>query len=432
MRERLQRLAGMDHRVVRDSAVLLSGTALAYVGAAVGAPLVARAFPPAAFGYLSLFLGAVSILSIVGSGRYENAVLIAKRESQAFALLGASAGIACVLAAFLSVGVAARGSLSELPRLNGQMRSVVLQSFWILLPIAVAIVSLQQPLNSWHYRRGRVSLVSLTRALRAVVTVAVLLILGLGGGTAWSLVLGNVVGQSAAILVLTMVALHDMRSAGWAFRWRRVKAVGKRYASFPALTTVSGLLSAISAQLPIYAVSAIASPATLGLFSLSRRAALAPAALLGPTVGDALRSSASHHSLTEKKRKELFLFVGLRLAVVGVPIAGALYFMGPALFAAVLGEAWRPAGELARLLWPMAIMAPIASPLSGLLLIRERQGWDLSWQVALIAAISAVFLVAGPASPIESTLATYARVVALLYVISLALSWEALLDRRRP
>jgi O-antigen/teichoic acid export membrane protein len=289
---------------------------------------------------------------------------------------------------------------------------------------------MQPVLNAWHLRHRRMTLVAATRSLRSLVTVGLLLLASTRGARTPDLILANVVGQLCAVLVLLVLATRDARRAEWSFRTRRAIAVAKRFALFPVFSTWSALLSAISAQVPVYAFSLYYPTSTVGLFSVARRAVFALSSLLGPTLGDALRSHAGRSALDPADLRRLFRFSFLRLSIGGAVTAIVLSVWGPSIFAIALGEQWRAAGTLVGSMWPIILLATIASPLSVILLVRERQRQDLTWQALLFGVVSFVCVWWGRTHPAEQTFAFYARAVGAMYVLLLVLSWRAVGERR--
>ena len=75
------------------------------------------------------------------------------------------------------------------------------------------------------------------------------------------------------------------------------------------------------------------------------------------------------------------------LAVLG---AALLMTLGPAMFAWAFGEAWRPAGELARALAPYIALHFVAAPLAVVTMAWNGQAW--AFKLALVG--QAVFLIA--------------------------------------
>ena len=80
----------------------------------------------------------------------------------------------------------------------------------------------------------------------------------------------------------------------------------------------------------------------------------------------------------------------LLLGALGVLGAALLMVLGPALFAWAFGEAWRPAGELARALAPYIAVHFVAAPLAVVTMAWGAQRW--AFRVALVGQL--VFTVA--------------------------------------
>ncbi|HAV38196.1 MAG TPA: hypothetical protein DCX52_17920 [Massilia sp.] len=96
-----------------------------------------------------------------------------------------------------------------------------------------------------------------------------------------------------------------------------------------------------------------------------------------------------------------------------------LFLFSPQLFGWVFGAAWRPAGELARILAPLCFLGFIASPLSYVFFVAGKQKMELLWQVALFLMTFSVFV--APLT-LHQSLLTYAIGRSLLYLVYLYLS----------
>jgi O-antigen/teichoic acid export membrane protein len=114
----------------------------------------------------------------------------------------------------------------------------------------------------------------------------------------------------------------------------------------------------------------------------------APATLVGGAVSQVLYPKLA---TTDRAAARLSVrqVMGVLLAMA-LPLVLVLMVFGPALFAALFGEPWREAGELARALAPYIGVHFVASPLAVVTLAWQAQGWAL--RLALIG--QAVFLAA--------------------------------------
>ena len=99
------------------------------------------------------------------------------------------------------------------------------------------------------------------------------------------------------------------------------------------------------------------------------------------------------------------------------------------MFAAVFGEAWRPAGELAQILAPLCFLNFIASPLSYVFFVAGKQKVDLVWQVALFLTTLCAFVAPGT---LHHNVLWYACGYSLLYLVYLHLSWQVSQNRMVP
>ena len=101
-----------------------------------------------------------------------------------------------------------------------------------------------------------------------------------------------------------------------------------------------------------------------------------------------------------------------------------LAIAAPPLFALVFGEKWRVSGEYAQLLAPMFFFRFVASPLSYVLFIAEKQQLDLALQVVLLIS-SGVSLSVGLAfGSIKIALAAFSIAYSVLYIAYLMVSYR--------
>ena len=76
-----RRLVSSDFK--RNSLTLSGGVAVAQVIPLIFYPLLGRIFTVAEFGLLASLTSIISVLTVVGSGRYENGVLVAPTKEEA-------------------------------------------------------------------------------------------------------------------------------------------------------------------------------------------------------------------------------------------------------------------------------------------------------------------------------------------------------------
>ena len=76
---------------------LMTGTTLAQAIPIAISPILTRIYAPEDFGVFALYAAVASVMSIAATGRYELAIMLPRKESDAFSIAVLSAAIAAVL-----------------------------------------------------------------------------------------------------------------------------------------------------------------------------------------------------------------------------------------------------------------------------------------------------------------------------------------------
>ena len=96
IRQIREKLKGSEF--IKNSLTLSGGVAIAQVLPFLFYPVLGRIFTPAEFGLLAVITSIVSVLAVVGSGRYEGGILVAddKKEAAHLAALSLLVGFVCM------------------------------------------------------------------------------------------------------------------------------------------------------------------------------------------------------------------------------------------------------------------------------------------------------------------------------------------------
>ena len=105
----------------------------------------------------------------------------------------------------------------------------------------------------------------------------------------------------------------------------------------------------------------------------------------------------------------------------GILLAIGVILLAEPLFVFAFGESWRKAGVIAVWLMPMFTLRFIASPLSYVFYIANKQHIDLIWQCALFCMTIAAFLLI---TNFEEAVKIYAVGYSCLYMVYLILSYR--------
>jgi O-antigen/teichoic acid export membrane protein len=111
-----------------------------------------------------------------------------------------------------------------------------------------------------------------------------------------------------------------------------------------------------------------------------------------------------------------------RLAIGSAVVLGAFAAFAPAIFAVVFGAHWTPSGEYMRIVTPMFFVQMIASPVSIILFLLEKQQVAAIMQLALLGgSVGAIALGQALGAASGETLALYAATQTVLYLVYLVI-----------
>jgi O-antigen/teichoic acid export membrane protein len=345
-------------------------------------PLLTRIYEPAAFGVLATYLAVAFIAVSVASMRFEYAIPIAQTEETANTIL-VLALLICVPVALLAAGVwwLAGGLLQ--PAVGQSLSTLT----WIIA-ISVLVGGAFQALTMWSIRRQRYRTVAAARLTQAAGISAAQLGLGIAAGGPAGLVIGDAIGRSLGTIPLLGSAAQMLRSR---HALGDLRAVARTYASFATFLAAAALLNTVGFNTPFLLLPAGFGAPAAGLYFLAYRVLILPASLVGSAVGQVLLGEAAARGRNQQDLRSLAVPVALALFAGALPVYAAVAVAGPDLFAAIFGETWREAGQLARLLAPAILVWTIASPLSGLLVVGRREQESLIFTGAeLVTRVAAI------------------------------------------
>lgn len=354
----------------RHVALLAGGTAFGQGIVVLFSPLLTRIYTPFDFGILATFSSFISVLLVVLSLRYEQAIPLPKQRYEALALLGLSLGLVVTITAIITL------LLWALDGLLRQALGPVALYLW-LLPLGLIGAGLYQALNYWALREQAFSPIARTRLSQGLGMVVTQLVLGMAGAGSAGLLIGDIVGRASGswglLTLLRGVPARELFDVGNIFR------VATRYVRFPLFSTGAAFLNVLSRQLPFIFLPSLFGNEVTGFFALAYRSLGLPSMLIGQAVGQVFFSKAAQLKSNPDKLAEFTVRTALGLLAFGIAVFGIIIVGGASVFEIVFGGAWKQAGFYAQILAPWYMLWLVSSPLSNLLAIREWQGASLAF-----------------------------------------------------
>ena len=380
--------------------LLLSGSTAAALIAYLAQPVLRRLYTPAEFGLMDVFVSIVGVLLPVASLRYEDALMQPDEDAEAariwqlaVALLLATVLLLCLLLPWRDAFAA-------------WLNAPELAPWMLLVPPTLLLARLSKLSEVWLTRlrafepipRGQVLLTSTTVSSRLLGGLPVV-----AAGTA-GLIGGYVLGYVVAGVYLVRRATR--RSGDLLQRLPRLgdlRAQATRYYRFPLYSTPASLLSALGGRLPFFLLLYFFDAATVGQVGLVFLALATPLGLLGNAVSQVFFVHAAD-ALRSRTLAEVTATVYRRLVALGLFPTAVLMVAGEDLVGFVFGEAWREAGAYALYLGPWLFTMAVASPLTRLFDVLERQRTDLTMGIVLFGALALAFVAGGVSGRVETAL----------------------------
>lgn len=400
-------------RFWRHVGVVLSGTVLAQAIPLLGSLLIARLYLPADFGLFSTWLGLAQLGAVAMTGRYEMALALepdgAPRRVAVLATF-ATAGFAVILLTFVVGSLYGFGLLPKIP--GGLLAS------WVP---AATLLCATQIWQAWAAAEGRYRELGILRVGQALAVTALQVVAGTFDASAETLAWAQVGGLSIGVVLAAWYLPLSVKPVFGGNLLPAMRGFQRRHYRFPLLSLPADSVNTAAAQLPLLIVASRFDADTAGWLAMAMRALGAPISLLGAAVLDVFRRHAAQGWRENGNCRFEYMRTFWVLAGAATLVALCLVITAEPLFALVFGERWRTAGTVALWMLPMFTLRFVASPLSYMFYLAEKQHIDLAWQLTLLAMTVCTLTQAATS---RGALLAYSFGYSALYLVYLFLSYR--------
>jgi O-antigen/teichoic acid export membrane protein len=369
----------------KNISVLMGGTIIAQAIPIFLSPVMSRLYDKSDFALYNLFFGAIAILFILFTLRYEQAVVLPKdkREAQHIVILVSIISmivgcISMVLCFFIAAPVS---------KLIG---NPAFEKWIYLLPPTLTFIGIYQGFNYYLTREKQFKASSLNRIVQRIVEAIVNLTLGLLRFPA-----GQLLGDFSGRVGVAVMSSSQSVKAGFTFKdidFKLVKSLAKRYYQFAVIGSIPAVLNALSSNLSLFFISAFfTNVSNTADFGNSRAILAVPLSIIAVNLSQILlqRLSAKKNNGEDIYSEVKKVFIGL-ISIAAIMWL-ALQFLAPSLFALVYGETWRSTGTVTAILACGFAIRFAVSPLSSVFTVFEEVKLLSLWQIAYFIAIASLY-----------------------------------------
>ncbi len=373
------------NRYIWQIATLLSGSIISQAILFVFMPLITRLYSPSEFGLYSLFFSITMAVGLISSLKYEQAIVLPKRDLDARALLFIS---------LLILSVVVLISLIVIWIFYDWFYKIFDGKSYLiwLIPLSILILGLQQIFENYSNRVELYKNMSVSKVISSISTVTTQLssryIFGMNG-----LVLGKIFSDFLGIMYLLYTHMKKSTLHFEDISKRRLKFNLKKHDHFPKFQTGTTLINYLSQNLPIFLFPVLFSSEAVGYYALAFRMLMTPTTLMTNAVRNVYYQKAS--KMYAKKEKILGLFykttVGL-IKIYAFPFLVVVLF-GEEIFSFLFGAEWAKAGEIAQIMVIASLFAFINPPTTMTFNILNLQKMQLYIQIIqFILRVLAIYI----------------------------------------
>jgi O-antigen/teichoic acid export membrane protein len=362
------RSASADNKSI---AALIGGTAFAQGINLAFSPIATRLFSPEVFGDLAVFSSITGIVGIIVCFRYELAIVLPEDDDEGFSVFKLSCLIAVIVSIFAGIVFFWGG-----PSIYARMGSKTLVAYWFYVPITLVITGFVYASNYWLTRTRQFYVLSLNRIVPVLVLNLVSIGLGLIGFRDVGVRLFSIFASNVAnILVIAYAIMPE-------FKKRRIRsqykylAIAVKYRRFLVYDIWSALFNNLSWMIVPILMNYYYSGNASGQYSIGMRVIQIPASIIGASISQVFIKTANER----KYNKTLYPYsketAWKLVKYTSMPIL-ILLLCGKQIFSFVFGAEWSSAGVYAQVLAPWAFFWFVASPLSAIYTICQKQNISL-------------------------------------------------------
>ncbi|MFC1755878.1 lipopolysaccharide biosynthesis protein [Patescibacteria group bacterium] len=397
---------------------LFTGSFVSQVVLLITMPIITRIYNPEQFGKLAIFLSIVSLISIVATGQYELAIPIPRKEEDSrkltslTMLLSFLFSLSLMILIFLFFNKLAShiSFLNEFP-------------YVYLVPFVIFMTGFELSLNQLLIYQNRFRQISSSSIIKTSSTVVTQLISSLSPiVSGLGLILGQTVGQVSSILSLSWKSFPINKKEE--VNLNVLKGVAVRYQKFPKYSLPASLLNVASSQIMVIFLGGYFGASVAGQFLLAQKILNIPVVLISSSVKGAFKERASREYRKTGSFQKLYRRTFSSLAKFGViPFLGFLLF-SPYIVPFIFGSEWELAGRFGQFFALLYFLRYITNPLSFSITLTENQDTFLKWQIVLVLSMLLIIYFSGFLNNPLLTVAVYALLYSLFYVVILILTYR--------
>ncbi|WBU91024.1 lipopolysaccharide biosynthesis protein [Cellulophaga omnivescoria] len=390
----------------RDVLILSVGILLAQVIPLLLQPFLKRTFSPEDFGTYDVFLKSFSILVALSSLKYENAILLPKKDTDSKHVLYLSVIISTIICLLLFIII-----LIFKNRVHYYFKEFSFLAM-CLLPISVYSYSIFNTFNMYLIRKQRFLLSSSSKVSRRFSEGLIQFLFGYFKNPNGLLIgdtIGNTVqGAFSFWKVRSMTSLKNISLI-------RIKKVMYEYRELPVFTLIPNILNTFVLGSLTFLILSKFDIKEVGYLEFTQKILAIPSVFISIAISQVVFQRVSQLINKKEKILPLLLSVILMLLSFSTLFILLIQFYGEEIFVFIGGEGWENSGKYAKILVYGSAIMLIFSPLGKVLIALKKFKINSLWEISKFAVV--LFLFYADGLSLIMYLKLYTWIILLFYLI---------------
>lgn len=359
---------------------LVSGSIIAQILGILLIPVITRIYSPDDFGVYQLFLSISGILIAFSCLSYQLAIMLPREDEDSANLVA----LCFILVTIISI---VSGSIFIIfsDWIAQILNTPEISHYLIYLPLIVFLNGIFLGMTYWLTRRKRFGINATAQIVNSFSSKVVQIAVGLYSASSTGLIAGSVVSGIASLAVLFKQIKDDLPI----FRkvtLKNIRSLAIRYKRFPLFTSWSTGANTISTQIAPLLLAYYFSPEVVGYYAIASMVVFLPMGIIGSATSQVFFQKASDEKNRTGSVTNIVREIQPRLISIGMFPMFILMIMGADLFSFVLGSQWSVSGQYAAILAPWLLFVFIASPLTTIFAVLEKQVLDLTFNILILVS----------------------------------------------
>ncbi len=353
---------------LKNVLILITGASISQVLPLIAAPFLSRLYSPEFFGECGVLLSVSGIFAIIATFQYESAIMLPKKDKDTINLL-----TLCILITILVSALSFIICYTFSKEIGNILNSYSFEKWIGYVPLIVFLTGTFNALNVWAIKTKNYKGIALRQIMQSTSQVSIKIILGNLKLVNSGLVLGTISGQISSTSVLLFQTIKKHRALLKEISWARIKKNMFVYRSFPKYTMWQGFFDLMNESGFIFILSSFHGMGTVGWYSFTIALLQKPSQVIGSSVGQVFYQNAStkianNESIFNQTRKLM-----INLILIGLIIYLPFLIFGKTIFSFLFGNKWIEAGLIAQIISPWLFSRFVASTMSNLAYIKNKQ-----------------------------------------------------------